>query len=516
MNNSTKRIKRSLLRIILGRTGFTALAIIAQFFIILLYFGYLKEYSQAVTFLLYVLSFGVLLHIINKDENPAYKMAWLLPVAVFPVFGAMLFLFFKLQPTVIFTNKILRQNISASADCLKQDKKVKANFERDWRNARGFVHYMNNYAGYPVCADTEVKYFSLGDDMMPALAEELEKAEKYIFMEYFIIDSGEVWNKILGILKKKAAQGVEVRLMYDGLCTLANLPYSYPKTLAEYDISCRVFNPIRPFLSSAQNNRDHRKICVIDGKTAFTGGVNLADEYANIIDRFGHWKDTAVMLKGDAVNNLTMMFLQMWHISDSSEANYEKYMSKPCNNGAEGYVLPYGDSPLDNEPVGKTVYMHILNTAADYVHIMTPYLILDYEMEQCLVSAAKRGVDVKLILPHRPDKKYAFYLAHSHYPSLLKAGVKIYEYEPGFVHAKNYTSDDKKAVVGTINMDFRSLYLHWECACYMYKTPCVKDIEADFQNTLKKCRRITFDDVRKFTLFEYVTGRILRIFAPLM
>ena len=516
MDNSKKRIKRSLLRIILGRTGFTAVAIIAQFIIILAYFSYLKEYSSAVTALLYILSFGVLLHIINKDENPSYKIAWLLPVAIFPVFGAMLFLFFKLQPVVTMTSKILRQNIARSAPCLKQDKSVKTAFENEWKNARGFVHYMNKYAGYPVCTNTEVKYFSLGDESIPALISELEKAEKYIFMEYFIIDSGEVWDKVLDVLKIKAAQGVEVRLMYDGLCTLTNLPYSYPKTLAEFDIECRVFNPVIPFLSSAQNNRDHRKICVIDGKTAFTGGVNLADEYANIIDRFGHWKDTAVMLKGDAVNNLTMMFLQMWHINDSEKDDYEKYMTKCGTVKADGFVLPYGDSPLDNEPVGKTVYMHILNTADKYVHIMTPYLILDYEMEQCLISAAKRGVEVTLILPHKPDKRYAFYLAHSHYPTLLKAGVKIYEYSPGFVHAKNYTSDDKKAVVGTINMDFRSLYLHWECACYMYKTACVKDIEQDFKDTLKQCQRITDADLKNFSLFEYLVGKILSIFAPLM
>lgn len=516
MENKKKRIKRNLLRIVLGRTGFTVLAIVAQFFIILLYFSYLKKYSSAVTAVLYILTFGVLLHIINKDENPSYKIAWLVPVAVFPVFGAMLFLFFKLQPAVTLTNKILRQNIARSAPCLKQDKSVKAAFEKEWRNARGFTHYMNKYAGYPVCANTQVKYFPLGDDLIPVLLDELEKAKSYIFMEYFIIDRGEVWDKVLDVLKRKAAEGVEVRLMYDGLCTLANLPYSYPRTLADMDIACRVFNPIRPFLSSAQNNRDHRKICVIDGKTAFTGGINLADEYANIIDRFGHWKDTAVMLKGDAVNNLTMMFLQMWHINDSDQNDYEKYMSRPSGINAPGFVLPYGDSPLDNEPVGKTVYMHILNTASDYVHIMTPYLILDYEMEQCLAAAAKRGVEVSLILPHKPDKRYAFYLAHSHYPTLLKAGVKIYEYSPGFVHAKNYTSDDKKAVVGTINMDFRSLYLHWECACYMYNTPCVKDIEQDFKNTLKQCQRITEAELKSISLFEYIAGRLLSIFAPLM
>ncbi len=515
MEESGKRLKRSFLRIILGRTGFIALAIIAQLILLVLYFKYLGEYSKTINFMLDVLSFCVLIHLININENPSYKIAWLLPVAIIPVFGAVLYLFLKLQPTVRLTNKTLRQNIAKSAPCLKQSRDVRVAFEKEWKNARGFTHYMNKYAGYPVCANTEVKYYPLGDEFFPDLFAELEKAEEYIFMEYFIIDSGEIWDKVLNILKRKAAKGVEVRLMYDGLCSVANLPYSYPKTLAKYNIECRIFNPVRPFLSSSQNNRDHRKICVIDGKTAFTGGVNLADEYANIIDRFGHWKDTALMLKGDAVNNLTMMFLQMWHITDNI-SDYEKYMSPLQNIKAGGFVLPYGDSPLDREPVGKTVYMHILNTAADYVHITTPYLILDYEMEQCLISAAKRGVEVILILPHKPDKKYAFYLAHAHYPSLLKAGVKIYEYSPGFVHAKNYTSDDKKAVVGTINMDFRSLYLHWECACYMYKTPCVADIEQDFKNTLKQCRRIEESDIKNFSPFEKIISGFLKIIAPLM
>ncbi|MBQ6554163.1 MAG: cardiolipin synthase [Firmicutes bacterium] len=509
-------MKKSLLRIILGRTGFTALALITQLLLILIYFKFLMDYSEAVTVLLYFISFGVLLHILNSDENPSYKIAWLLPVAIFPVFGALIFLFFKLQPSVKVINSKLKHNIFKSRKYLKQDKKVLNEYCAQYPAGEGFSRYMDNYAGYPVCGNTDAVYFPLGDEMYPVLLEKLESAKSFIFMEFFIIDRGEMWESIFEILKRKAAEGVEIRLMYDGLCSIAMLPRNYPKTLAQDGIQCRIFNPVRPFLSSSQNNRDHRKICVIDGECGFTGGVNIADEYINRIVRFGHWKDTAVMIEGEAVNNLTMMFLQMWNITDISANDYPKYLAAPEKKTAAGFVLPFGDSPLDKEPVGKEVYLHILNNAKKYVHITTPYLVLDDEMESALIYAAKRGVDVKLILPHKPDKRYVFYLAHAHYPALINAGVRIYEYTPGFMHAKTYVSDDMHAVVGTINMDFRSLYLHWECACYMYGTDCIADIERDFRHTLKQCTAITDADIKSFSIFEKLTGRILKIFAPLM
>ena len=516
MNTSGTRIKKSLLRILLGRTGFTVLAIIVQMLLVLLYFKFLMDYSEVVTALLYFISFGVLLHILNSEENPSYKIAWLLPVAIFPIFGALIFLFFKLQPTVKVINSRLKNIIFKSRKYLRQDKTALKEYSEEYPAGDGFARYMNNYAGYPICSGSDVKYFSLGDDMYPVMLEKLKTAKNYIFMEFFIIDRGEMWGSILEILKKKVSEGVEIRLMYDGLCSIAMLPYNYPKELEKLGIKCRIFNPVRPFLSSSQNNRDHRKICVIDGECAFTGGVNIADEYINKIVRFGHWKDTAVMIEGKAVNNLTMMFLQMWNINEPYANDYYKYRTEAERKNAAGFVLPFGDSPLDKEPVGKQVYMHILNNAKKYVHITTPYLVLDDEMESALIYAAKRGIDVKLILPHKPDKKYVFYLAHAHYPALINAGVKIYEYTPGFIHAKNYVSDDMHAVVGTINMDFRSMYLHWECACYMYGTDCIADIEQDFKHTLKQCTAISTAEIKNFSLFEKITGNILKIFAPLM
>ena len=334
-------------------------------------------------------------------------------------------------------------------------------------------------------------------------------------MEYFIIDEGLMWGNILNILIEKAAQGVDVRVMYDGMCEISTLTHNYPQLLEKHGIKCKAFSRIRPFISTSYNYRDHRKILVIDGKVAFNGGVNLADEYINRIERFGHWKDTAIMLKGAAVQSFTLMFLQMWNMTEEKPSWEECRLSFPADS-SDGFVMPYCDAPLDGEKVGECVYMDMLYRSISYIHIMTPYLILDNELEAALKYAAMRGVEVKIILPGIPDKMSAYSLAKTHYKSLMKAGVKIYEYTPGFVHAKVFVSDDEKAVVGTINLDYRSLYHHFECATYLYRTSCISEIEQDFQQTLKKCRRVTKESVRNEKLSIKIRGRILKLFAPLM
>ncbi len=327
-----------------------------------------------------------------------------------------------------------------------------------------------------------------------------------------------MWGSILKVLKEKAAQGLDVRFMYDGMCSISLLPYNYPKMIEKYGIRCKMFSPIRPVLTTAQNNRDHRKICVIDGKVGFTGGINLGDEYINRQERFGYWKDTAVMLEGDAVQSLTMLFLQMWNVTERKPEHYGRYLTKPAGKLRRelGFVMPYGDSPFDHEDVGEEVYCHILNHAKKYVHIMTPYLILDSQMMDALCRAAKSGIDVKIIMPGIPDKKYAFALAKTYYKELIKAGVKIYEFTPGFVHAKIFVSDNDTATIGTINLDYRSLYLHFECGVFLYNNPVVWDVEQDFQNTLKQCRRICVADLKKISLGMSIMGRSLRMIAPLM
>ena len=513
-----EKSKKGFFHIVFGRTAVIILLLLIQ--VAFLALVVLKLQEKAV----YAYGFSLLLSaitviiVINRPGSPEFKLAWMVPMTIFPVFGVLLYLFVELQVGVRIMNTRLIQVGKEMKPYLMQDAKTQEKLENEDKQMANLAYYVSDKGGFPVFDNSKVEYFPLGEDKFKALVEELEKAQKFIFMEYFIVAEGRMWNTILEILKRKVKEGVEVRFMYDGTCTVSLLPHSYPKKLEAYGIRCKVFNPIKPALSTTQNNRDHRKIVVIDGHTAFTGGINLADEYINEKERFGHWKDTAVMIKGEAVRSFTWMFLQIWDFDVKNE-NYDKYLNvklPETEEKTEGYVLPYGDSPLDDENVGELVYTDILNTARDYVHIMTPYLILDHEMITALTYAARRGVDVKIIMPGIPDKPYAFALGKTYYPELLRAGVKIYQYVPGFVHAKVFVSDDEKAVVGTINLYYRSLYLHFECAALMYKVKEIEKVEKDFQETLKQCREITMEDYKNENMITRFGGRILRLFAPLM
>lgn len=517
MEKILKKLKK-LLRLIFGRTTLGTLFLLIQILVLFAGFNWFREYLIYMYGGSAMLSALVLIYIISDEGNSTIKLSWVVPILIFPVFGTLFYLFLTLQPGTRRINRRIEEVGTKLRPYLLQDPEVLAHYESISASGGNLVRYMNQYGRFPAYENTGVRYFPLGDDMFPVLLEELKKAEHFIFMEYFIVEHGVMWDAILQVLETKAAEGVEVRFMYDGTCSISLLPYNYPKKLEEYGIRCKIFNPIKPALSTVQNNRDHRKIVVIDGKTAFTGGVNLADEYIGELERFGTWKDTAIMVQGEAVRNFTLMFLEIWNVDEPQE-NYEKYLDASYCYGmteGEGYVIPYGDSPLDHENVGELVYMDILNNAKDYVHIMTPYLILDHEMLTALTYAAKRGVDVKIIMPGIPDKAYAFALAKTYYPELLRAGVKIYQYKPGFVHAKSFTSDDCKGVVGTINLDYRSLFLHFECAVYLYQVPQIADVEADFQETLKDCREISMEDWKNEKFITKLTGRVLRLIAPLM
>ncbi len=520
MNGKTvKKKAKSLLRIVFGRTFIIMLLVLIQFGLL---FASLQLLSMYVTYIysgFAIIGLIVILYIINTDMNPAFKIAWCIPICISPVVGSLFYLYFKFGFGTLVISKRLSHIIADQKSYLLQDADVMETLKKEDITEYGLVKYMNNYGGYPIYKNTTVQYFESGEAKFKELLVQLKEAKEYIFMEYFIVEEGIMWNAILEVLKHKVAEGVEVRVMYDGMCSVALLPYTYPKQLRRMGIKAKMFSPIRPVLSSVQNNRDHRKIVVIDGLTAFTGGINFADEYINEYERFGYWKDTAVMLKGDAVSSFTLMFLQMWNISEAViEPNdkYIRYNLMKDEDGSKGFVMPYGDSPLDHENVGELVYMDILNRATDYVHITTPYLILDNEMATALKYAAKRGVEVIIIMPHIPDKVYAYLLARTYYPELIEAGVKIYEFEPGFIHAKGFVSDDIRAVVGSINLDYRSLYLHFECAAYMYNNPAVKTVEEDFNNTLKSCIEITLLDCKKYNIFKKWAGKLLRLVAPLM
>ena len=470
-----------------------------------------------------LLSLVVIVHIINDKTNPYYKLAWTIPVTLLPIFGTIMYIYVKLELGTHMMRRRTEELVQKTSQFIPQEAEILEELSLKDKKESNLAEYMKKFAGYPIYKNTYAEYYPLGDDMYKRMKTELLKAKEFIFMEFFIVERGEMWDGILEILEQKVKEGVDVRFMYDGMCSLMLVPYRYPKVLEAKGIKCKMFSPIKPILSTVQNNRDHRKILVVDGHTAFTGGVNLADEYINKFVKYGHWKDTGVMLKGDAVKSFTMMFLQVWNITEKEEGDYRsliKYdfpeLEPLSKSNVDGYAMPYGDSPFDSENVGQTVYLDFLNRAERYVHIMTPYLIIDNEMTNALTYAAKRGVEVIIIMPHVPDKVYAYLLARSYYSELIEAGVKIYEYTPGFVHAKCFVSDGMRAAVGSINLDYRSLFLHFECGCYFYGSPVVDSVEEDIQDTLKKCQLITLEDCKKFSRVKKLIGLILRLFAPLM
>lgn len=517
-NEVSGTAKKGLFRIVFSRTGIILLLIALQAAVFIGMPLYLEEYMTYIYGATTILEIVVLIYIINSEGNPAFKMTWMLCVLAFPIIGTLFYLFVKMQfGSSYMEHRLAKLRIETDPYLQQEPKVLEALWASKSANAQ-LSYYLSQRLGFPTYRNTEVKYFPLGEYKFKALVEELKKAKKYIFMEYFIVEEGYMWGTILNILRHKAEEGVEVRFMYDGMCAISMLPYDYPNKINRWGIKCKMVNKVKPFLSTTQNNRDHRKICVIDGCVGFTGGINLGDEYINRKERFGHWKDTAVMLKGDAVQSLTMIFLQMWNVDERKEEDYRRYLT-PKTPGLKrelGYVIPYADSPFDNENVGEEVYFHILNHAKKYVHIMTPYLILDNEMITTLTRAAKSGIEVIIIMPHIPDKWYAFVVAKTYYKELIESGVQIYEYTPGFVHAKVFVADDDTATVGTINLDYRSLYLHFECGTFIYNNSEIDRIERDFQQTLAKCHKVTLIEVKKRSAFTKIAGQVLRLIAPLM
>ena len=464
-----------------------------------------------------LLSLLITLGIINSKNNPAYKIAWLIPILLFPVFGGLVYLLFGSDRTGRYLRKKL-QGIGTEMDNVIGEAYRRSGAEQLPPDAANQSRYISHCAYCPPYQNTTTEYLPLGEVKFERMVEELKKAKHYIFLEYFIIQEGKMWNTILDILRQKAAEGVDVRVIYDDMGCIMILPTGYDKTLEQMGIKCRIFNPFVPILSSRFNTRDHRKICVIDGNVGFTGGINLADEYINAYEKHGHWKDTSILLKGEAVFNLTVMFLSMWDYLDGTtgKTDYSRYYPTVWDENAKGYVQPFADNPLDDEAVGETVYLNLINKAKRYVYITTPYLILSTEMLTALTSAAKCGVDVRIITPHVPDKWYVHAVSRSHYQPLIEAGVKIYEYTPGFIHAKTFVVDDDYAVVGTINLDYRSLYLHFECAVWMYQTPSVAQVRDDFFKTQQISQEITLEECRSLSFPRRLGRSVLRVFAPLM
>lgn len=510
-----KRGQKGLIHALFSRLGLILVLLALQVGVLLSVFLWFRDLLPHYFGGTVLFSACMVVYLINTRLDPTAKITWLIVIMLLPVFGCLLFCFTQSEIGHRAVKRRVDQLIHQSDTLLDRSPDKMARLRETDPGAAALSGYINRCGCQPLCENTAITYYPLGEKLWEALLTELSQAKNFIFMEYFIVDEGKMWGRILEILAQKAKEGVDVRVLYDGTCEFSTLPHDYPQRLRRLGIQCRMFSPVVPLMSTHYNYRDHRKITVIDGQTAFTGGVNLADEYINHIEKHGHWKDTGVMLKGEAVDNLTLLFLQMWNIKEKNP-EFSPYLGLAAPVEAKGFVQPFGDCPLDDDKVGERVYMDILNRATRYVSIMTPYLILDGELETALKFAAERGVTVKLILPADNDNAAAYALAKTHYASLMDSGVEIYEYTPGFVHAKMFLRDDREAVVGTINLDYRSLYHHFECAAWMYDTDCIRDIAADFDATLAQCRRVTPDTIWQGHKLLQPVGHLLKAVATLM
>ena len=472
---------------------------------------FLIEHITIISIFYGILGFLLVLALIKHSKNYSYTLPWIIILIMFPLIGTLLYVILGKNKNNSKILKSITKSEEESKKYLIQNEKIKNEFKNNGR-----LRYLSDYTGYPVTKNNDVTYYPLGEKAFEVMLEELKKAEKFIFFEYFIVAHGKMWNSILEILEEKVKQGVDVRVMYDDLGCISTLKKSYPKELQKKGIKCVAFNRLNPIAGVIMNNRDHRKIMVIDGKVAFSGGINIADEYININSKYGHWKDNGIRIIGDAVWNYTIMFLSLWNAFQKEDEDYTKFKYDFQNSNIDkGYVVPYGETPLDEEITGEDVYLNIINQANDYVYIFTPYLIIDTDMINSLNLAAKRGVDVRIVIPGIPDKKVVYTLSESHVEPLLKSGVKVYKYTPGFVHAKVFVSDDKIATVGTINLDYRSLYLHFECGCYMENVDAIKDIKEDLIDTIEKSHEVTEKEITP-NLLKWIWQALLRLVAPLM
>ena len=551
-------MREKLHKLFISRNYLTILAFILQILFYVVLATLLIKYSSVIQAIAYILSILLAFYILGMKNGSLYvKIPSVILIILFPVFGSCLYFFFH--------NQRIRKKVKLNLETQEYATK-KINYDanttfKDLKERNKAVYNMSQYiykkTNMPVYTNTETKYFSVGEEYFEDLVIELEKAEKFIFIEYFIIKQGLMWNTVFNILKRKAKQGVDVRLLYDDFGCINTLPQGYEKHVRKYGIKCEVFGHISPIATLAHNNRDHRKIVVIDGVVGFTGGINLSDEYINKWVRFGHWKDTGVMIKGEAVKSFTLMFLENWHLYEDKNEDYTVFLPKldiiptvkqepkrkfknllkkkkdivpeeqmSINLPKESFnptfpeiddefVQPYMTTPNDAEEiVARNVYVNILNSALDYVYITTPYLVMDSELEIAVINAAKRGVDVRIITPRIPDKKNVFAVTRSSYSALIKEGVRIFEYVPGFIHAKNVVADDIVATCGSINFDNRSFYHSYEIGVFMYNSKAVIDIRKDFIKAQNLSEEVKIDFNSKQTLKQKLKTAFWKLFSP--
>ena len=516
---------RRLSRVVFSRYTVSAISILLSLSLIFLLVYIASAYSVLIYAALVILDLCVVLSIINREVNPEYKLPWLVISLIIPLFGPMLYVIFysrKLRRREArLLKKIHEEAEVASASFLSADESAHlSELAAEHGHAVGKVRsVLSEDPIADLYSDTRSKYYPLGERMFSDMLYDVERAEKYIFLEYFIIHTGYMWDELFARLKAKAAAGVDVRLLYDDIGCMNTLPINFPGKLARCGIKCERFAKVTPRVSAIHNNRDHRKILCIDGRVAYTGGVNIADEYINKIDRFGHWKDGGVRVEGRCALGFVKLFLSMWDLTTGCVSDYSEYLlpqeGEVSSDG--GYYIPFGSGPqpVYRHHVGKDVFINIINQAQRYVYITTPYLIIDYALTDALKCAAGRGVDVRIVTPFRADKKQVKVMTKSSYPGLMEAGVKIYEYAPGFIHEKVLVSDDLYAVIGTINLDYRSLVHHFEDGVWMYNTPTVLDIREEYLNTVSVSDEIDYDEAR-LTLYERFVRNMIKLFAPLL
>ena len=514
---------RRFIKIVFGRMSLVAIAIIAQllfsttlpFFLNYFYPETFGDIYVIIDLIVTFVGFVMIVAIINSKMIVEGKLIWVIIFLMFPLFGLVIYRMFVWKKAPLRNRRYFNQ-VKYKVQMLNK-KSVVENSEMKEKLGKyyGQFEYIYQATNLKIYQNTKVDFLSTGEKFYDELLENLKKARNYIFMEYFIIERGVMWNEILNILKQKVQEGVDVRVMYDDLGTIYKLPYNYHKKLKNFGIKCVKFNSFIPIMSASHNNRDHRKITVIDGKVGFVSGINIADEYINVVQPYGYWKDTGVKIQGEAIKSLLLMFLQLYDVQSKTDEDFYKYIQDVKPIKSHGFVCPYGDGPryFAEDYVAENVYLNMINQAEKYIWITTPYLIIDSKLTTALCLAAKRGVDVRIITPGIPDKKLIFMLTRLSYKTLQEAGVKIYEYQKGFIHSKQLISDDDIAIVGSINLDYRSLLHHFECGVLMSGVDCIKDIKKDFDSVFAVSKNMKDYKVGRF---KRLVCAVLKAFTPML
>ena len=500
-----------ILKALFSRVSFTILMILADIALVYGIYHYFDSKYVWIDYILRILGIIVVIYITNNSTHLSADVMWIIIILIFPVPGTIIYflLFTNLLPSRTYRN--LKDTYNEALIYYPNNRHILDELVKKDKDISGQFKYIDNYANYPFYDNSSIEYYPSGEDGYPEILKELKKAKKFIFIEYFIIKEGEMWDSILEILEDKVKQGVDVRVIYDDLGSFTSLSAFYQKTLEKKGIKCIPFNRINPVIGSIANHRDHRKILVIDGKVAFSGGINISDEYINLIHKHGYWKDNVIKIKGDAVWSYTVMFLTHFNALRHTDDDYFKFRAKPRKIDGDGYIAPYGETPLDSETVSQNIYLNIINEAKKYCYIFTPYLIIDNEMVNALLLARKRGVDVRIVTPGVPDKKLVYSITKSYFKALIAGGIKIYKYTPGFIHSKVFVCDDTIATVGTINLDYRSLYLHFENGTYIYKASVIKDIKKDVLDTIACSHEVKLEECKSHFFIS-----ILKVFASMM